>query len=90
MNVFSHVLFQNYLKRFGYIESLQRSDFQSMVSTSKALKRMQRQMGLEESGELDKATLDAMKQPRCGVHDVADYKTFDGELKWDHHDITYR
>lgn len=81
---------EHYLKRFGYMESVQRSGFQSIVSTAKALKRMQRQMGLEETGELDKATLDTMKQPRCGVVDVANYKTFDGDLKWDHHDITYR
>lgn len=51
---------------------------------------MQRQMGLEETGELDKPTVDAMKAPRCGVPDVANYKTFEGDLKWDHHDITYR
>lgn len=47
-------------------------------------------MGLEETGELDQPTLLAMKQPRCGVPDVANYKTFDGDLKWDHNDITYR
>lgn len=72
------------------MNTLQRSGFQSMVSTSKALKMMQRQMGLEETGELDEPTVDAMKQPRCGVPDVANYKTFDGDLKWDHNDITYR
>lgn len=72
------------------MESLERSGFQSMVSTDKALKRMQRQMGLKETGELDKATLAAMKSPRCGVPDVANYKTFDGDLKWDHNDVTYR
>uniref|UniRef100_A0A672JCF0 Matrix metalloproteinase-9 n=1 Tax=Salarias fasciatus TaxID=181472 RepID=A0A672JCF0_SALFA len=83
-------LAESYLQRFGYMNTLQRSGFQSMVSTSKALKRMQRQMGLEETGELDKATLEAMRQPRCGVPDVANYKTFDGDLKWDHQDITYR
>ncbi|CAL8323303.1 unnamed protein product [Merluccius merluccius] len=80
----------NYLKRFGYMETLQRSGFESMVSTTRALKRLQRQMGLEETGRLDKTTLDTMKQPRCGVPDVRSYKTFDGDLKWDHHDITYR
>ncbi|XP_041861112.1 matrix metalloproteinase-9 [Melanotaenia boesemani] len=83
-------LAESYLKKFGYINTEKRSGFQSMVSTSKALKRMQRQLGLEETGELDKSTLDAMKQPRCGVPDVANYKTFDGDLKWDHHDVTYR
>ncbi len=81
---------QGYLKKFGYMETLHRSGFQSMVSTAKALKMLQRQMGLEETGKLDEPTLDVMKQPRCGVPDVANYKTFDGDLKWDHNDITYR
>ncbi|XP_055078905.1 matrix metalloproteinase-9 [Periophthalmus magnuspinnatus] len=89
-NVTDMELAENYLQRFGYMESVKRSGFQPVVSASKALKRMQRQMGLEETGELDPATLDAMKRPRCGVPDVANYKTFDGDLKWDHHDITYR
>uniref|UniRef100_A0A671YV56 Matrix metalloproteinase-9 n=1 Tax=Sparus aurata TaxID=8175 RepID=A0A671YV56_SPAAU len=83
-------LAESYLKRFGYMDTLKRSGFQSMVSTSKAVKRMQRQMGLEETGELDQSTLAAMKKPRCGVPDVANYKTFDGDLKWDHNDVTYR
>ncbi len=81
---------QNYLKKFGYMNTMQRSGFQSMTSPSKALKMMQRQMGLEETGELDKPTLDAMRRPRCGVPDVANYQTFEGDLKWDHNDVTYR
>nr|XP_057939626.1 matrix metalloproteinase-9-like [Doryrhamphus excisus] len=83
-------LAESYLKKFGYMEILQRSGFQSMVSTSKALKKMQKQMGLEETGELDSATLEIMKRPRCGVPDVANYKTFEGDLKWQHNDVTYR
>nr|XP_029521154.1 matrix metalloproteinase-9-like [Oncorhynchus nerka] len=83
-------LAESYLKRFGYMDVQHRSGFQSMVSTSKALMRMQRQMGLEETGTLDKSTVAAMKAPRCGVPDVRSYQTFQGDLKWDHHDITYR
>uniref|UniRef100_A0AAZ3SWZ1 Matrix metalloproteinase-14 n=1 Tax=Oncorhynchus tshawytscha TaxID=74940 RepID=A0AAZ3SWZ1_ONCTS len=83
-------LANSYLKRFGYMDVQHRSGFQSMVSTSKALMRMQRQMGLEETGTLDKSTVAAMKAPRCGVPDVRSYQTFQGDLKWDHHDITYR
>ncbi|KAM9751485.1 matrix metalloproteinase-9 [Menidia menidia] len=83
-------LAESYLNKFGYMDTTRRSGFQSMVSTEKALKRMQRQLGLSETGELDKPTLDAMRQPRCGVPDVANYKTFDGDLKWDHNDVTYR
>lgn len=81
---------QSYLKKFGYMQTLQRSGFESMASTTKALKRMQKQLGLNETGELDKATVDAMKQPRCGVPDVANYQTFVGDPKWDHQDVTYR
>ncbi|XP_056129241.1 matrix metalloproteinase-9 [Lampris incognitus] len=83
-------LADGYLKKFGYMNTFRRSGFQSMVSTEKALKRLQRQMGLEETGLLDKPTVQVMKQPRCGVPDVRNYKTFEGNLKWDHNDITYR
>ncbi|KAM9829179.1 matrix metalloproteinase-9 [Syngnathus typhle] len=83
-------LAQSYLTRFGYMENLQRSGFQSMVSTTNALKKMQQHLGLEETGQLDSATVEAMKQPRCGLPDVANYKTFEGDLKWDHNDVTYR
>ncbi|KAG7283873.1 hypothetical protein CRUP_034060 [Coryphaenoides rupestris] len=79
-----------YLKRFGYVNSLQRSGFESLLSTTRALKKLQSQMGLEETGQLDEATLNTMKRPRCGVPDVRGYNTFDGDLKWDHHDVTYR
>lgn len=81
---------QSYLKKFGYMETLHRSGFESMASTTKALKRMQKQLGLNETGELDEATVDAMKQPRCGVTDVANYKTFEGDPKWENQEVTYR
>uniref|UniRef100_A0A3Q2XRX1 Matrix metalloproteinase-9 n=1 Tax=Hippocampus comes TaxID=109280 RepID=A0A3Q2XRX1_HIPCM len=83
-------LAKSYLTKFGYMENLQRSGFQSIVSTTTALKKMQQRLGLEETGQLDPPTLEAMKQPRCGLPDVANYKTFDGDVKWDHNDITYR
>ncbi|XP_014835540.1 PREDICTED: matrix metalloproteinase-9-like [Poecilia mexicana] len=68
----------------------QHGDFKSKVSIAKALKMMQRQMGLKETGKLDKPTLNAMKRPRCGVPDVANYLVAGGIHKWDHNDITYR
>ncbi|XP_016520804.1 matrix metalloproteinase-9-like [Poecilia formosa] len=83
-------LAQSYLKKFGYMVTEQRSGFKSKVSIAKALKMMQRQMGLKETGELDKPTLNAMKRPRCGVPDVANYSIYGGVHKWDHNDITYR
>ncbi|XP_062854809.1 zinc finger protein 335-like [Trichomycterus rosablanca] len=84
------VWIQNYLKRFGYMEIQDKSGRQASMSSSKTLKRLQSQLGLEETGMLDEATISAMKQPRCGVPDVRNYQTFAGDLKWDHHDITYR
>lgn len=81
---------QNYLKKFGYIDIQRRSGLESVISTTKALKKLQKQLGLEETGGLDKPTLEAMQQPRCGVPDVGNYATFEGDLKWDHNDITYR
>ncbi|XP_007544154.1 matrix metalloproteinase-9-like [Poecilia formosa] len=68
----------------------QRGGFKSKVSIAKALKMMQRQMGLKETGKLDKPTLNAMKRPRCGVPDVADYVVYGGVRKWDHNNITYK
>ncbi|XP_051965087.1 matrix metalloproteinase-9-like [Xyrauchen texanus] len=83
-------LADEYLKRYGYVDVLQKSGMQSVLSTSKALKKLQKQLGLDETGTLDKTTLDAMKQPRCGVPDIRNYQTFAGDLKWDHNDVTYR
>ncbi|CAM4716726.1 unnamed protein product [Leuciscus chuanchicus] len=83
-------LADEYLKRYGYIDVLQKSGLQAVVSTSKALQELQKHLGLEETGSLDKPTLDAMKQPRCGVPDIRNYQTFEGDLKWDHTDVTYR
>ncbi|GAA6106094.1 matrix metalloproteinase-9 [Tachysurus ichikawai] len=80
----------NYLERFGYKRILDKSGRQGAVLTHKALRRLQTQLGLEETGELDQPTIDAMKKPRCGVPDVRNYQTFDGDLKWDHNEVTYR
>ncbi|XP_060787993.1 matrix metalloproteinase-9-like [Neoarius graeffei] len=83
-------LAESYLKHFGYMEVLEKSGQQGAVSTSKALRRLQNQLGLEETGKLDQPTIDAIKKPRCGVPDIRNYKTFAEDLKWDHNDITYR
>lgn len=85
-----NICLQEYLKRYGYIDVLQKSGLQAVVSTSKALKKLQEKLGLEETGSLDQPTIDAMKQPRCGVPDIRNYQTFEGDLKWDHTDVTYR
>lgn len=55
----------------------------------RALRRLQKRLALPETGELDSTTLEAMRTPRCGVPDVGQFQTFEGDLKWHHRDITY-
>ncbi|XP_075773170.1 matrix metalloproteinase-9 [Pelodiscus sinensis] len=82
-------LAERYLQRFGYAEPGPETRSRQ-VSLAKALRRMQKKLGLEETGELDASTLEAMRAPRCGVPDVGRFLTFEGDLKWEHHDLTYR
>lgn len=81
---------QSYLLRFGYTTEVEARTGSKHVSLTKALRKMQKQLGLEETGELDASTLEAMRAPRCGVPDVGTFLTFEGDLKWDHMDLTYR
>ncbi|XP_070600475.1 interstitial collagenase-like [Erythrolamprus reginae] len=74
-----------YLQRYGYLEATN-PEAQMMLETP--LKAMQKRLGLPETGELDAATLTAIRAPRCGVPDVGRYATRRG--KWDHTDLTYR
>ncbi|XP_046890323.1 matrix metalloproteinase-14 [Hypomesus transpacificus] len=62
---------ESWLRRFGYLSqaSRQMSTMQSSQILSKAIGDMQRFYGLEITGEMNHATLMAMKKPRCGVPD---------------------
>lgn len=78
---------QEYLYRYGYTPGAELSE--DGQSLQRALLRFQRRLSLPETGELDSTTLNAMRAPRCGVPDVGRFQTFEGELKWHHHNITY-
>ncbi|CAL8349833.1 unnamed protein product [Merluccius merluccius] len=54
------------------------------------LKEMQKFFRLQETGEIDAATVEIMKKPRCGVPDVANYNFFHRKPKWQKNAITYR
>uniref|UniRef100_A0A8C3IZU5 Collagenase 3 n=1 Tax=Chrysemys picta bellii TaxID=8478 RepID=A0A8C3IZU5_CHRPI len=54
------------------------------------LQHMQSFFGQEINGWLDSETLDLMKQPRCGVPDVAEYNFFPRKIKWPSYNLTYR
>lgn len=62
---------ETWLRQYGYLSqaSRQMSTMQSSQILSKAISDMQRFYGLEVTGEMNPATVMAMRQPRCGVPD---------------------
>ncbi|XP_018559059.1 matrix metalloproteinase-15 [Lates calcarifer] len=89
-----------WLRKFGYLSqaSRQMSTMQSAQILSKAISDMQRFYGLEVTGEMNPATLAAMRRPRCGVPDRKAEEMSDGARKkrytltgqqWDKDHITY-
>ena len=78
---------QEYLYRYGYTQVAEMTDRKQ--SLEPALKLLQQRLSLPQTGELDTTTLNAMRAPRCGVPDLGKFQTFEGDLKWHHHDITY-
>uniref|UniRef100_A0A8C9Y7U8 Matrix metallopeptidase 15 n=1 Tax=Sander lucioperca TaxID=283035 RepID=A0A8C9Y7U8_SANLU len=60
-----------WLRKFGYLSqaSSQMSTMQSAQILSKAISDMQHFYGLEVTGEMDPATVVAMRRPRCGLPD---------------------
>lgn len=76
---------QEYLFRYGYTRVAEMRKDQ----LGSALQKLQQRLSLPQTGELDSATLQAMRAPRCGVPDVGRFQTFEGDLKWHHHNITY-
>jgi peptidoglycan hydrolase-like protein with peptidoglycan-binding domain len=79
---------QNYLTRFGYLDSSVLDDFgvrhtlaqpspdsigEFDEQTEEALRKFQQFHGLEVTGELDEPTVALMEKPRCGFPDTAEY-----------------
>uniref|UniRef100_A0A8C5WEI2 Collagenase 3 n=1 Tax=Leptobrachium leishanense TaxID=445787 RepID=A0A8C5WEI2_9ANUR len=54
------------------------------------LQAMQYFFGLPPTGKLDSETFRLMKEPRCGVPDVSEYKIIHKSVKWSSHILTYR
>lgn len=94
---------QNYLSKFGYIESPNAAVYGTTPerttasapeapgafddNTRQALEGFQRFAGVEVTGQLDEPTLMMMQAPRCGVPDSAAF-VLDGR-RWDHTDLTF-
>ncbi|XP_067999161.1 matrilysin [Melanerpes formicivorus] len=54
------------------------------------IKEMQRFFHLTITGKLNTETEEILKMPRCGLPDVADYKTFPGSPRWRKTHLTYK
>ncbi|XP_029908832.1 matrix metalloproteinase-15-like [Myripristis murdjan] len=89
-----------WLRQFGYLSqaSRQMSTMQSAQILTRAISDMQRFYGLEVTGEMDAATVRAMRRPRCGLPDKKPEEPGDGARKrryaltgqqWDKDHITY-
>lgn len=93
ISVFISSLHQKYLKKFYNLTEKNGPTARGGISPmTKKLIEMQKFFGLQITGTLDADTLNMMKKPRCGVPDVnvARFSTFEGNLKWQTNELTYR
>ncbi|XP_051967462.1 matrix metalloproteinase-19 [Xyrauchen texanus] len=87
---------QTYLRRFGYLDTPLNPEAHTDSSESavtEALSLFQRVSGLSVTGKLDRATLVKMRQPRCGVEDPFNQKSFKYRRFggfWHKENLTYR
>ncbi|KFZ63658.1 Interstitial collagenase [Podiceps cristatus] len=81
-----------YLENFYDFKEEKNSLFKSknLNHMAEKIREMQSFFGLEVTGELNRKTLDMMKQPRCGIPDVRSYSTFPHSPRWKKEDVTYR
>uniref|UniRef100_A0A8C4UT07 Peptidase metallopeptidase domain-containing protein n=1 Tax=Falco tinnunculus TaxID=100819 RepID=A0A8C4UT07_FALTI len=81
-----------YLENFYDFQDEKRSLFkaENLDRMTDKIREMQSFFGLEVTGELNRKTLDMMKQPRCGIPDVRSYSTFPQSPRWKKEDVTYR
>ena len=63
------------MKKYGYVDpsnmgQIVTADGDLSDEAKNALKNFQAFAGINETGVLDKKTMDLMKRPRCGVKDI--------------------
>jgi len=87
--------------QFGYLElsDMETQQVRSLAEVRDAVRRLQRQAGLRQTGTFDAETVELMRTPRCGVQDIpapalarsAGPESFTlNSGQWPNTDITYR
>ncbi|XP_074772590.1 matrilysin isoform X2 [Athene noctua] len=74
-----------YLDKFYPVSTKQKS-----LTLEERIKEMQKFFHLTVTGKLNAETEEMMKQPRCGVPDIAEYNTFPGNPRWRKKHLTYK
>lgn len=82
----------SYLQRYGY---LPRSDFETHQPRSdsekqEAIRRFQRMIRINQTGNMDSETKKAMQRPRCGQPDIVPKEFKIGPSRWGKMALTYR
>ena len=90
-----------WLQSYGYLDKPENGKSASISQTGyqAAIRDLQYNYGLEETGELNEETIVAMKQPRCGQKDAkrssqaltapSGYKINEGNAKWTKSPVTW-
>ncbi|XP_035398596.1 matrilysin [Cygnus atratus] len=60
------------------------------LSLEERIKEMQKFFHLTVTGKLNAETKKILQQPRCGIPDIADYRTFPGNPRWNKKLLTYK
>merc|ERR1712168_754556 len=80
-SVYCEINYKQYLSKYGYLNEESFSE----KNITDSLRLFQRTFKLKETGRVDEETLNLMKTPRCGNHDIG----YGGDYGWGRTDLSY-
>ena len=89
----NQIFAEKYLLRFGYYSDSSSGKTSSLQAISKAVAQFQAFAGLDQTGQIDAATVELMRERRCGVKDSVQARRKRFALqgsRWRKRNITYR